>query len=563
MKRRISRVVVAFVVWICATSISLQPAIAESIQPQGELIRNATSGQSLGNISNTNARSLLPFDDISNSYAKNEIIDLYNRNILKGTSARSFSPTKAITRAEFVTVLDRLLVIEPTASPVSPFIDVPKSAWYYGWIQAAVQLGLADGKTASTFSPTEPITRQEAAALISRALKQSGAASGAVLGFHDNSLIADWAITSVITVNKLGLMKGDNNGNFRPREPITRQETAVLIGRVLQNKRWAAELEAESKDLIYLGWQYGQTDVQYANNVLQSNVNTLSPRWYYLEKTGAVSDYTDKSLITWAKDNNKKIWAMVGNRSDQEATHQMLSNTAAINTSINQLIALVKKYDLDGLNIDFENVAPEDRAGLTTFITGLANKMHLLNAVLSIDVSPDKGTDWTEAFDYAALGKQVDYIIMMGYDEHYGGSKYPGSVASLPYVEMALNRLIEVVPSKKVILALPFYNRDWTLNKDGTVSTSSFISFTEQNRLLNTYSLSPRWEGTVAQYTVSFMKNGLRHKIWLEDGRSLAAKYKSAANKNVAGFAYWYMGGESPDVWTSISNAERFYNYSF
>jgi spore germination protein len=76
-----------------------------------------------------------------------------------------------------------------------------------------------------------------------------------------------------------------------------------------------------------------------------------------LGKSGAVTDSTDASLVTWAKKNNKQVWAMVGNRSDQEATHQMLSSATARNTAVNQLAAVVSKYGLDGLNIDFENVA--------------------------------------------------------------------------------------------------------------------------------------------------------------------------------------------------------------
>jgi len=135
----------------------------------------------------------MPFDDISASYARNEIIDLYNRKIITGTSKTSFSPTKSITRAEFITVLDRLLKLEPVASPVSPYTDVAKSAWYYGWIQAAVQLELANGTSASTFAPSKPVTRQEAAIWIAKALKQTTNTATAQSDFKDRGQIAPWA----------------------------------------------------------------------------------------------------------------------------------------------------------------------------------------------------------------------------------------------------------------------------------------------------------------------------------------------------------------------------------
>lgn len=509
------------------------------------------------------AEDTLPFDDIAASYAKNEIIDLYNRKILTGISETSFSPEGKVTRAEFITMLGRLLKLEPVASPVSPYTDTGKGAWYYGWIQAAVQLGLAGGTSASTFAPAKPVTRQEAAVWLTKAFKQTGSTAGGATGFTDASTIAAWAESAVEAVNRLGLMKGDETGAFRPAAPITRQETAVLLYRVLQQEKWTAELAGAKDPHIVLGWQYGQTTTEYESNILQSNVNTLSPRWYFVGSTGAVPDSTVASLVTWAKKNGKQVWPLVGNRFDQAATHQMLSSTAARNTAVNQLAGLVSTYGLDGLNIDFENVAAADRASLTAFITQLAGRLHALGAVLSMDVSPDLGTDWTEAFDYAALGRQADYLLMMGYDEHYSGSMSPGSNASLPYVQHAVSTLLKSVSAEKVILAMPLYTRDWTLKQNGITPSSAELSLTQQNQLLSSYSLHPVWNSTLGQYVANYTKQSLKHTLWLEDGRSLTAKYNLAVKHKLAGIAYWHIGGESPDIWTSISNAEKFAGYSF
>jgi spore germination protein YaaH len=509
------------------------------------------------------AEAALPFDDIAASYARSEIIDLYNRKILTGTSETSFSPEGAMTRAEFITMLDRLLKLEPVASPISPYSDVAKNAWYYGWIQAAVQLELAGGTSASTFAPAQPVTRQEAAVWLVKAFKQTGSTAGAPAVFKDADQIAAWAGSAVAAVNRLGLMKGDETGAFRPEAPITRQETAVLIYRVLQQEKWAAELEGTKASQIVLGWQYGQTAAAYESNILRSNVNTLTPRWYFVGSTGAVSDSTVASLVTWAKKNGKQVWPMVGNRFDQAATHQMLSSAAVRTAAVNQLGALVSTYSLNGLNIDFENVGAADRASLTAFITQLAAKLHGLGAVLSVDVSPDLGTDWTDAFDYAALGKQADYLVMMGYDEHYSGSMNPGSNASLPYVTQAVNTLLKTVSPQKVILGMPLYTRDWTLKQTGVTPSSAELSLVQQNQLVNSYTLRPVWNSTLGQYVASYTRQSLKHTLWLEDGRSLTAKYNLAVKQKLAGIAYWYIGGESPDIWTSLSNAETFAGYSF
>jgi len=505
----------------------------------------------------------LPFDDIGTSYAKDEIIDLYNKKILSGTSATSFSPTRSITRAEFIAVLGRLLKLEPTASPINAYTDVKQSDWYFGWIQTAVQLGLAAGKSAAAFAPKMPVTRQEAAVWIARALKQSGSTPIQSTVFGDGDQIAAWASASVASVYKLGLMKGDDKGRFRPVAPITREETAVLIDRVLQKRSWENELNKAPLKKIVIGWQYGQTTEQYKANLVKSNVNTLTPRWYFIDQMGAVLDYTDSGLIAWAKQNNKQIWAMVGNRSDQALTHQVLTDSAARNNLIDKLALLVDKYGLHGLNIDFENVAPKDGPALTAFVTLLADRLDALNAVLSIDVSPDLGTDWTEAFDYAALGKQADYIVLMGYDEHYGGSSKAGPNASLSYVLRTIDKLLKEVSNTKVILALPFYNRDWILKPDGTALTSNYLTLEEQNELIQSYSLKPKWDAALAQYVVSYKKLTAVHRIWLEEGRSLTAKYKLVVDRGLVGTAYWYIGGESEDIWASLRNAEKFYHYQF
>lgn len=508
------------------------------------------------------AKSTLPFNDIATSYAKDAIIRLYEKQIITGTSTTTYSPKLPVTRAEFITILDRLLGLEPVKSTVSPFTDVAANAWYYGYVQTAVQLGLADGTSSSTFEPGKQVTRQEAAILLIRALKQSSASTGtgSTSVFKDAAAIADWAAGSVAAVQKLGLMTGDDTGKFRPQASLTREETAAILDRVLQNDKWSDSLEAEASDSepVQLGWQYGQTTAQYEQTILGSNINTLSPRWYFISASGTLTDNTDKTLLTWADKQTKKVWAMVGNRSDQEATHTMLSSATARGKTVDALTKAVKQYGLDGLNIDFENVAAADRTSMTTFITELSTKLHAIDAVVAVNVSPDLGTDWTDAFDYSALGKQADYIVMMGYDEHWGGSA-AGSVSSLTFVQNAVTKLLKVVSSSKVILAIPFYNRDWIMNSDGSTQSSTIINLSQQNALIQTYKIRPVWNSTVGQYTVSYKNSGLQHRIWVEDGRSVSLKYKLAVDKDLAGLAYWYIGGESTDIWDSLSNAERFY----
>ncbi|WP_433945616.1 S-layer homology domain-containing protein [Paenibacillus sp. SN-8-1] len=504
----------------------------------------------------------LPFTDLSGAYGTNEIASLYNKSIMKGTSQTQFSPDRPITRAESLTVLIRLLKLEPVQGAVAAFTDVPASKWYYGTVQAGVDLGITEGTSSTKFAPEQPLTRQEAAVWLVRALKQSDTTVETAPAFSDKGEMAAWAVPSIAIVQELGLMKGDG-GAFRPNDPITRQETAVMMARVLETRDWSSKIDQLPASRIEMGWQYGQTTSQYEQSILKSNVNTLSPRWLFLEKNGTISQSVDRSLVTWAHQHNKVVWAMLGNRFDADATHSILADKVKSAAVIKQIGDLVRNYSLDGINFDFENIYPYDKSGLTSFIQDLAARLHNEQAKLSVCVSPDLGTDWTEAFDYAALGTAADYMVLMGYDEHWGGGSVAGSVSSLPWQQSGLDRLIASVSAKKVILALPFYTRDWSLNKDGSAASSAELTLAQQNKLMSSYSLHPKWNGAVQQYTAEYTLGSVRHRIWMEDGRSLSRKYVMGASRQIAGFAYWYMNSESADVWSALRNANRYTGYSF
>lgn len=502
------------------------------------------------------AASDVAFQDISHSYAYQSIISLQATGILTGTQPGYFSPQKTVTRAEWVAALDRTLGLKSVEAAIASYRDVSKQAWYYGWIEAASQLDIVQGGTTATFQPNRSVTRQEAALMIARLIRSSGTSGEAATSFTDADEIADWALEAVTTVNRYGFMKGENN-YFHPASSLTREETAVMLKRLLTYSTQHARQAASAATSIRLGWQYDQTVQQFESTVLQSNINTLSPRWFFLNQTGSISDYTNSSLLTWSKQHHKKIWAMVGNRSNSTMTHQVLSSAVLRSKTITQLANAVSTHGLDGLVIDFENVDGQDRSNLTLFIQQLKDKLRSLNAVLAICVSPDYGTDWTAAFDYEQLSVAANYMILMGYDEHWGGSSTPGSVSSLPWLRESVRRFEQTTDPSKAILALPLFTRNWTLNASGQSIASSDISLNEQNQLVSRFSFKPVWNEDIQQYTVSY-KDTQTHKLWLEEGRSLTLKYQLGQDEGFAGFAYWYPGGASSDLWSSIKNADRF-----
>ncbi|KEO81997.1 S-layer homology domain-containing protein [Tumebacillus flagellatus] len=499
------------------------------------------------------AHAAATFTDIANSYAKQQIEMLAQKGIVSGKGQGLYDPTAPITREEFATMLGRTLGLQPLPSAVAAFRDVPSSRWSYPWVQAGNALGIINGTSNTDFAPDEPITREQAAILLVKATESNltagtTAAANLRVPFADASKISDWAKPYVYDADRYDLMHGDG-GNFRPSAPITREETAVVFSRIL-GKAVPAGASAASDDLIQLGWQFAETDTAFEQKVASSGtVNTLSPRWFFLQENYKVNQYVNPSMVEWAHQRGKKVWPLVGNHFNSELTHLYLSQPDKRAKLVQDLIGFADTYHLDGLNIDFEGVAPADRTSYSAFIQELSTAAHAKNLQISVDLPPNFRTDFTGAYDYAAIGKSADYLVLMGYDEHWNGDPRMGSVSSLPWLERGIDSFLSAVPPKKVIVGLPFYTRDWSLS--GSKMTSKEVLLPQQNLI----GASKVWDSTVGQYVATYTASGVQHTIWLEDARSLALKFNAGLDRRVAGFAYWRIGGETPDIWTSLQNA--------
>ncbi|GAB6931338.1 hypothetical protein JCM10914A_53210 [Paenibacillus sp. JCM 10914] len=500
------------------------------------------------------------FHDISGSFAEEAINSLADRGVVSGDGHGAFLPRNPVTRAEFIAMLGRMLELRPVHNDLSAFRDVLPSAWYYGAVHAGLNLSITEG-SGDRFHPMDSITRQEAAVMVIRAMKESdqAALSRTAGKYVDAGSIAKWAWDAVGRATDTGWLVG-SKGSFRPNAAITREETAMLLNRVLKSGNVQSVIDRKAVSKVHMGWLYNGTTQQYIAYAKRAELNVLVPRWYFMEPSGKLTDHTDQELLKWAHNHGRKVWAMVGNRANDAGTHQVLSDAKLRQSLINSISAKVSQYKLDGINIDFENVLPQDRENLTLFITQLSVEMRRLGAELSIDVSPDLNTDWTAAFDYAALGKQVDYMVLMSYDQHWNGSPKAGTVSSLPWSESALAKLVSQVPAKKTIIAYPLYTRDW---KVGPTVSAQDITLTEQGKRIRQQKATLQWNSVLAQYEAAYTSASVPHRIWTEEARSLSHKHLMAATYQVAGYAYWYPGAETPDVWQAIANAERYGSYSF
>lgn len=163
---------------------------------------------------------------------------------------------------------------------------------------------------------------------------------------------------------------------------------------------------------------------------------------------------------------------------------------------------------------------------------------------------PSDNGNWSRCYDRKALAEKVDYVMLMAYDEHSRLSPKAGSVASLPWVEQGIRNTLKEVPAEKLVLGMPLYMRDWK-EENGKVSART-LSMEGARKLIAEKGLVPAWHSEEAQYYFEYREQGVLHRVWQEDARSLALKNALISRYNLAGSAYWRKGLEEPEVWAAM-----------
>ncbi|MBQ8305883.1 MAG: glycosyl hydrolase family 18 [Blautia sp.] len=305
---------------------------------------------------------------------------------------------------------------------------------------------------------------------------------------------------------------------------------------------------------INLVWH--QVTIREANATLDemtaamSGVNVISPTWYSIsDNDGNILDLSSADYVAKAHEKGLKVWGLIDNFSQFISTYEILSNTEARRNLITQLVNSAVAVGLDGINIDFESLIEDSARPFLQFLRELSIETHKNGLILSVDNPVPE--DFTSHYNRKEQGKVVDYVIIMGYDEHYAGSEGAGSVASLPWVEKGIQDTLEAVPAERVINAMPFYTRVWK-TLAGTLSTEA-IGMQEALDLVAKNKAETYWDTNVCQNVASYESEGAEYQIWLEDDRSLAEKTGLAANYGLAGVASWKLGLEADSVWQVIT----------
>ena len=327
---------------------------------------------------------------------------------------------------------------------------------------------------------------------------------------------------------------------------------------------------------VSMAWDYFSEYAKAPDNTGKKydGVNVVSPSFFYLslrdmQKQGAtqidikqqarVNENVGEAglaYIKWAKENGYQIWPKFSNETltttiDEFST--IINDYELRKIMIDDIIAYVKKYDLDGINLDFEYMYEADKDSFSKFVIELAPRLRAMGACLSVDVTaPDGGSNWSLCYDRKLIGEVADYIVFMGYDQY--GTNTIGTTSGYKWVENTINKLMKnsEIPSDKIIVGLPFYTKLWK-TKDGQTISSNVIYL----RNISTEVLSgvnKEWIEDLQQYYIQYEKGGFLYKMWIEDEASFEKKLSLVKEYDLAGAAYWRKGFESESVWKIVKN---------
>lgn len=282
-----------------------------------------------------------------------------------------------------------------------------------------------------------------------------------------------------------------------------------------------------------------------------TGVNVVSPTWFSISSNdGDLASLASEDYVSAAHEKGMEVWGLMDNFSTEIDTTTVLGNTVSRENLEGQLITEALNHGLDGINIDIETLPEEASESYVQFMRELSVKCRNNNLVLSVDVPPPY--DFNTHYNRKALGEVVDYLMIMGYDEHYVGSE-AGSVASLSYERNGITGTLESVSKDKIISGIPFYTRLWKTNASGEVSSEA-IGMDHADEILSQYQVTAAWSEETSQDYAEFTdEEGNFCQIWLENEKSIEEKMKLVQQYDLGGVAEWKLGFERTAIWDVIA----------
>lgn len=336
--------------------------------------------------------------------------------------------------------------------------------------------------------------------------------------------------------------------------------------RKLKNLR-SETMESDFKEPVYQNISldekillaFHQVTIPEANGKLEEllepseGVNVIVPTWFTLSSNdGDYESLASRGYVDKAHEKGLQVWAMLDNFSKECSKNVqseiLLSKTATRQKLIADMMEEAENYGFDGFNLDFESLKPEAMPHYVQFIREMSIACRERGLVLSVDNYVP--SEYTADYNRKEQGIVADYVIIMGYDEHYAGGE-KGSTASIEFVEKGITDTLLEVPKEKIINAIPFYTRLWT-EEDGK-TTSSALGIYKAKEWIDENDVELSWQEDLGQYYGEHKESETATEyLWMEEEKSLGLKMDLIRKYDLAGTAGWKLGLESPEIWDVI-----------
>ena len=367
------------------------------------------------------------------------------------------------------------------------------------------------------------------------------------------------------------VQKGDQVSVLEQMETWSKVKTADSVIGYVENKRLTGirseqpipvtdyqepEYTSLTRDhKINLGWHVvasaGGNDTFNSVTANAGNLNVISPTWFKLcDNEGGYTSFASADYVQKAHDRGLEVWALIENieYKDSISMYEILSSTTTRQKLIDSLMNDLITYGIDGINVDFEQLSMDCGEHFVEFIRELSVACRKNGKVLSVDNYVPR--DFNDYYDRKEQGIVADYVIVMGYDEHYAGSKEAGSVASIDYVEDGIAQTVKEVPAEKVPNPTPPYTRIWETTGDGI--SSQAVDMVTAEQFISNHGITAEWDETTCQNYGEYTSGDSRYQVWLEDADSIKVKLNVMENYGIGGVAEWRLGFEKPEIWDVI-----------
>ncbi len=333
---------------------------------------------------------------------------------------------------------------------------------------------------------------------------------------------------------------------------------AVILSVIGPLEALAAEYRF-NMSYIYFG---SSSDYTKLVDSTQNSLNEVAPNYFALDQDGnlALTASVSRDFISDMHARGVTVVPYLTNDWSRPVGKAALDNREALARDLADAVVL---YDLDGVNIDIENVTSAEREAYVDF-TRLLRGLLPEGKTIAVSVAANPwglDTGWQGSYDYAGLCQYCDYLMIMAYDEHYYGGP-AGPVSSLSFIDKSLKYAVSVVPKEKIVLGLPFYGRIWSDNGGhpngygvSNTAIAQLISAYDGSVYIDPVSRSARAVITVGETGVKPVIGGQTlaagtYTIWYESEQCVKSKLELVSEYGIKGTGSWSLGQESDSTWT-------------